>query len=237
MSQVDVVIPAFNAAQYLSEAIQSVLAQGPQLGRIIVVDDGSTDGTAELVHNFAGPIELVSEPHRGAGAARNAGVRRCSAEFLAFLDADDRWLPGKLAIQVAALNADRTFDFAICKIRCFASPELPTDERAGLEHRHAQPLEGWNASALLIRRIAFERVGSVHEDLRVGEMIDWFNRARLLGLRAAIVDETLIERRLHRRNTTREQIGSYRDYALAAKRHLDRLRAVQAGKAAANGEP
>jgi glycosyltransferase involved in cell wall biosynthesis len=224
VNAIDVVIPAFNAARYLDEALVSVLSQDHAANRIIVIDDGSTDGTAEAASRFGAPVELARRDNGGAGAARNAGIARSTASFVAFLDADDRWIARKLTLQLAALNADPSIDMVLCLVRAFASPELPEAERAALEAQHPRPFEGWFPGAILIRRTSFDRVGPFAEDLGVAEAVDWFNRARRAGLRHVTVSEVLLERRLHRHNTTRLHAADRRDYLVAAKRHVDRLR-------------
>ncbi len=94
---VDVVIPVFNGRETIVSAIESVLTgQGASVRRIIVVDDGSQDGTAERVRSLGSPlIELVCTPNQGVARARNLGIEKASAEWVAFLDADDVWMPGK----------------------------------------------------------------------------------------------------------------------------------------------
>jgi glycosyltransferase involved in cell wall biosynthesis len=99
MNAIDVVIPAFNAARYLGEALASVLSQDRAAHRIIVVDDGSTDGTADVAAKFGAPVEITRRSNGGAAAARNAGIARSDAAVVAFLDADDRWIAHKLARQ------------------------------------------------------------------------------------------------------------------------------------------
>src|SRR5271154_2282442 len=101
MPKVDVIIPAYNAAKYLAAAIESVIAQTFEDWRILLVDDGSTDNTAEVVAPFLerlGPkLRFIRQPNSGVSAARNTAIRNASAEFLALLDADDVWLPCRLA--------------------------------------------------------------------------------------------------------------------------------------------
>ncbi len=99
---VDVVIPVFNGRETIVSAIESVLTgQGAYVRRIIVVDDGSQDGTAERVRSLGSPlIELVCTPNQGVARARNLGIEKASAEWVAFLDADDVWMPGKLEAQL-----------------------------------------------------------------------------------------------------------------------------------------
>lgn len=99
---VDVIIPVFNGRKTILAAIKSVLdGQGDSVHRIIVVDDGSQDNTADLVRSLSSPlIELVITPNQGVARARNLGIEIASAEWIAFLDADDVWMPGKLEAQL-----------------------------------------------------------------------------------------------------------------------------------------
>ncbi|MGH7934659.1 MAG: glycosyltransferase family 2 protein, partial [Candidatus Binataceae bacterium] len=102
------IIPVFNGAVTIAQAIDSVLAQEFDGGvELIVVDDGSTDDTAEIVGGYGARITLVESGGRGPAAARNIGVAVSRGEYVAFLDADDTWLPGKLARMVPALARDR----------------------------------------------------------------------------------------------------------------------------------
>jgi glycosyltransferase involved in cell wall biosynthesis len=225
VTRVDVVIPAYNAQAYLGEALDSVLAQGSLVGKVIVVDDGSSDATAAVAAARGAPIELVQlSVNRGIPVARNAGLARCNADFVAFLDADDRWLPGKLDAQIAALTAMQEVALAICLVRTFADPALPDAERAALLAQQPAEIEGWMPSALVARRSLFVQAGVFAEDLRVGETIDWFSRVRAHG--HVIVPQVLVERRMHRNNTTRLAEAARHDYLRAAHRHLVRQRAM-----------
>jgi glycosyltransferase involved in cell wall biosynthesis len=227
VQDVDVVIPVFNCAQYLAEAIENVLGQTTRVRRVVVVDDGSTDASVAIASRFGAQVEVLRRPHLGIGAARNAGVEHCDSSYLAFLDADDRWHPHKIERQMAALAEDCTLDFVLCRMRAFASPELPADVRIALEAQQPEPVDAWVAGALLIRRAAFDRVGLLATDLGVGEMIDWFDRARHMHLRWSILAEDFLQRRLHRHNTTRLASAARSGYLHVAKRHLDRIRTAR----------
>ncbi len=223
MSNVDVVIPAFNAALHLHEAIASVVNQTHAVGRVIVVDDASTDATAKIARGYGAPVELITLAlNAGAGTARNAGIAATGAAYIAFLDADDRWTRDKLAIQCAALDADPTAMFALCRAREFASDELEADEHAALVRRDTTLYEGWLPSALVVRREIFARIGGFAEDLRIGEAVEWFVRARELP--HVHVDAICVERRLHGANSTRDATTG-RAYLEAVRRHLARRRA------------
>lgn len=99
--QVSVIIPTYNCEQYLAEAINSVLAQTYQNFEIIVVDDGSTDQTAKLLQSYGNRIRAIHQQNQGVALARNHGIQQAQGEWIAFLDADDIFLPNKLAAQIA----------------------------------------------------------------------------------------------------------------------------------------
>jgi glycosyltransferase involved in cell wall biosynthesis len=100
MPAISVIIPAYNSERFISEALQSALNQSFQDFEIIVVDDGSTDRSREIIESFNGPITYHYQPNRGAAAARNLGLSAAKADWVAFLDADDVWYPHKLAVQM-----------------------------------------------------------------------------------------------------------------------------------------
>ena len=101
---ISVVIPAYNAEQYVGRAIESVLKQTRPAEEVIVVDDGSTDGTAAAVEAYAPKVRLITQANEGASGARNTGIKAAQSEWIAFLDADDQWLPEKLKVQMAHLR-------------------------------------------------------------------------------------------------------------------------------------
>lgn len=105
MARVSVVIPTYNCAQYLRAAVDSVLAQHHKDFEVIVVDDGSTDGTEEALADYQGKLRYVRTDNAGVAAARNRGLTEAAGDFVAFLDADDWWDPWKLTVQLAALAA------------------------------------------------------------------------------------------------------------------------------------
>jgi len=173
---VSVVIPTYNQGSLLPEAIASVRAQKWPDVEIIVVDDGSTDDTKQVLDQLAtaGDLRWFRQSNAGAAAARNRGIQAATGEWIAFLDADDIWLPPKLAIQFEQLKKHRAdFSFTDSRLRFANGHEsdlcCPIFERP-LFH---QLLTGnlFGTPTVILRKSCFERVGLFDEQLRTGE--DW----------------------------------------------------------------
>jgi len=220
---VSAIIPAWNAERYLAEALASVTAQSLAPREIIVVDDGSTDGTAAIAAATPG-VRVIGIDHGGIGAARNAGVGEAAGELLAFLDADDRWSPDKLALQARVLVDDPRVDMVLGHIQQFLSPDLDEGRRGQWRcPEHPQP--GLSAGTMLIRAAAFRRVGPFNPALAVGEFIDWYARASEVGLRGHMIPQVVLHRRVHGGNTVLRERGKQSDYLRVVKAALDRRRA------------
>lgn len=220
-AEISVVIPARNAARTLPDTLASIRAQSLSPGEVIVADDGSQDDTAALA--AAAGARVLRLPPGGPSRAVNAGVAAAQGALLAFCDADDLWLPEKLARQTAALAATGAPAAALCHVEAFPCPSLSAAERQRLlVPPGAQP--GWMRSCLLIGRAAFERVGPLEESLTMGEMIDWFDRARLAGVEFALLPETLVRRRLHPGSHSHAAGGRHARYLEMARRALARRR-------------
>lgn len=220
LPRVSCIVPVHNGAEFVSQAIASILAQHGAELELIVVDDGSTDGSGDVAETFAGVI-VHRQPQGGVAAARNAGLALASGEFIAFLDADDLWLPGKLAAQFAAIG---DADFAITNVRHVKTgPDgrLPPDQGVSTgEEKLGQLMQ-----CLLARRSAFDRVGPLDTRTTTRADQDWFLRATEAGLRHVVVDDVLTIRRIHGGNHSLRYGHHVPDDFLAiAKRALDRKR-------------
>lgn len=193
--KISVMIPVYNGELFLAEAIRSVLAQTLPPDEIIVVDDGSTDASAEIVRSFS-RVQLVRREHSGLAATLNAGVRQAAGAYLAFLDADDRWLPEKLALQVAAFTQERSLDMVFGYGRRFRVVEAE-----GLYREDAlDVLPGVAKSGLLVTRSAFKRVGWFIESPEEHDFLNWYARACAAGLNMQILPQVIFERRIHEAN-------------------------------------
>lgn len=225
---VSVIIPTFNRESYLKEAIFSVLNQTLLPSEIIVVDDGSTDNTAEIVKQFPS-VRYYCQAKCGAAAARNQGVELAQGNFLAFLDSDDLWDKDKLAWQLSAFEANPDLDAVFGHIQQFHSPELDEIARRKIKIP-VEVMPGYHVGTMMIRREAFLRVGFFDTELRVGEFIAWYIRAADMGLKTIMLPEVVMHRRLHDTNLGISQRVARTDFARILKASLDRKRAVGQAK-------
>jgi glycosyltransferase involved in cell wall biosynthesis len=224
---VSVIIPVYNCEQYLAEAIDSVLAQTYHSIEIIVIDDGSTDGSSGVARRFAS-VQYCFQQQGGIGAARNLGIESAHGSFLAFLDADDRWVENKLELQMKVLDQIPELDFVLGQARQLHSAEWGK----GIREKSCpkdQLMPGYVAGTMLIRRDSFQRVGRFKTDCQVGEFMDWCLRARESDLIMKMLPELVLWRRLHQTNQGILQRKARTDYASVLKASLDRRRAA-AGK-------
>ena len=206
---VSCVVPVFNGERYLALAIESVLAQTYPNLEVIVVDDGSSDGSPEIARSFGDRVTCLPQDHRGASVARNTGVQYASGTFVGFLDADDLWEPTKTARQVERLSSDLDIEYCITLMENFWSPDVPEDRRHDSVPRPSGPYEGFSPITLLARKALFEVV-PFDPGVRLVEDWDWFLRAHERDTRWALVPEVLARRRIHDSNQTRDQAAASR---------------------------
>jgi glycosyltransferase involved in cell wall biosynthesis len=221
---VSVIIPVLNGEAYLGEAIESVVRQSWTHTEMIVIDDGSTDGTADLVRWEFPQARYFHQAHAGIGAARNHGIDRAGGDFIAFLDADDYWMEHKLARQIQVFAEQPGTEMVFAHIKQFISPELNDADRARLRCPE-EPMPAELPATMLCRPEVFARVGPFETRWKVGQDVSWIARARELRLNTVMVEEVLYMRRLHKRNngnTTSEDFG---DRLKIIKAMLDRRRA------------
>jgi glycosyltransferase involved in cell wall biosynthesis len=216
-------IPVHNGEAYLAQAIESVLGQGRACEQVIVVDNDSTDRSAEIALGFGSAVEVVFEPRRGIGPARNAALRAARGDYVAFLDADDLWDEAKTGLQLAAFEADPELQLVFGQVRQFVSPDLGAEEARGLSVP-ADPQPGLYIGAMLASRTAIETVGAWPEEVRVSDGLTFLLRARELGLKQAMLAETVTLRRVHGGNHSLLNRGERTEFARLLKRSLDRRR-------------
>lgn len=219
---VSVIIPAFNAARFLPWALASVAEQNYPTDRIetIVIDDGSNDDTLAIARTFEDHLpglQIFSQPNQGVSAARNLGILVSSGELIAFLDADDRWLPDKVAAQVEVFQAEPTVGLVHCGFDFVdqdgaALPDWPRRSRLDQGDVLLEFLCDFFliTSAVMVSRTVLDHVGGFDESMKVGEDNELFLRivsAFLVGC----APQTLLER------TVRPDSLSRQDFDLDAR--------------------
>jgi glycosyltransferase involved in cell wall biosynthesis len=181
LPQISVIIPTYNRATLLQEAIDSVLAQTYQDFELLVVDDGSTDQTNELVTEYGERITYIFQENRGVSSARNLGIQSSTGQFIAFLDSDDLWLPEKLEQQVAIM--EHHSDLQLCHTEEIwirrgvrVNPKKKHKKYSGYIFPYCLPLCVISPSSVMIRRTLFAKVGYFDEHLPACEDYDLWLR-------------------------------------------------------------
>jgi len=195
---VSVVIPAYNAAHFIRTAVDSVLAQTWPHREVLVIDDGSTDDTTRALQAYGEAIRIISKPNGGLSSARNRGIQEARGKYVAFLDADDHWLPEKLARQVEVMEGNPQVGF------CSTATQVEAPDGEKLNNWPCPILQGslletlflqngaipGSGSGVMIRRHLFEEIGLFDESLKSLEDIDmWMRLAAVTSYRC--IDEAL----------------------------------------------
>ncbi len=178
---VSVIIPSFNRGWVVAEAVESVIAQDYHPLEIIVVDDGSTDDTGEKLMPFREKIILLEQENRGVSAARNAGIKAAGGEFIAFLDSDDLWMPGKISCQINFFNDNP--DAMICQTEEIwirngkrVNPKKKHKKLSGMIFEPSLNLCLVSPSAVMMKKSLFKIKGNFDEDLPACEDYDLWLR-------------------------------------------------------------
>jgi glycosyltransferase involved in cell wall biosynthesis len=236
---ISVIIPTYNRRDYLTDAIDSVLSQQTGNIEIIVVDDGSTDGTADALRPYSGSIKYVYQENRGGSSARNRGVNVASGELLAFLDSDDLWLPGKLKAQSGLDFSENLLSFHGVEWFVGCKQDLPLLKRSeNVKWPRCRPdgfvndpvldvAQGryFTLVTLLCSKSVFQKVGFFDEDLTYGEDEDWFSRASSI-MKFHYIPETFVKIRYHSNQMQSESEKTLRSLIKVFERMRARTRGV-----------
>ena len=188
------VIPVFDGERLLPEAIESVLAQSLPAAEIVVVDDGSADGSANVAEAFGPPVRVLRRPHRGVAAARNAGVELSAGDLIALQDADDLMKPDRLELQAAALGQASAPALTLGRAEIRGEDDFAPP--SWLEWAYANS-DRYTPATLIATRSAMQLVGPFDETMRRGSDTDWLLRALEAGVRPVMMEEDVIVRRFH----------------------------------------
>ena len=220
--KISVIIPVHNGEKYLDKAIQSILNQKHPALEILVIDNASTDSTADIARAYPA-VRYFYLNEKGLPKALNQGVEQSKGLFLTFLDADDLWKEGKLDIQLQTFRDDHELDMVFGHIEQFVSPDLPREKREQLSIRD-KLLPGFAKTTLMIKRKSFLRVGLFDSSIVVSEFLEWYMRAKDMNLRMTLLPQVLARRRIHTNNMGFSERENRIDYVRVLKQGLDRRR-------------
>ena len=203
---ISVIMAVYNGEKYINEALCSIVNQSYQNIEVIVIDDGSTDKTADIIKSFSFPIIYHYQPNKGLANAQNTGIQMAKGDYFSFLDADDSWILDKTLLQLNTLNNNPDYDMVFGYTQQFHSPELPDAFKEKI-HCPKKPMPGLSANAMLIKRESFLRVGLFDTKWRKGPFVDWYARSQETNLNYHVLPQIVFKRRLHDSN-----LGLQRNY-------------------------
>lgn len=219
---VTVVVPAYRAAATIADTVASLIGQTVGTPRIVVVDDGSDDGTAAVAQ--AAGAEVIRRANGGPGAARNTGVCAVHSPFLAFCDADDRWPTDRLEFDLDHFARHAETELLLGRTR------FDADDDSLLEGMHFDGADRATLiphfGALTMRRASFDAVGPIDETVDNYEDYDWFLLARERRVRLVAHDRVVLHRRMHRGSTSQVNPGTARDLLSTLQRSVRRRRSA-----------
>lgn len=226
--QVSIILSVRNGENYLQEAIESVLDQTYQNKEILVVNDGSTDRTEQILQKFEGKIQFFYQEHKGLGAGRNRGIQAAKGNYYAFLDHDDLWMRDKLTWQMDVMKREKEVDPLIFShLQQFICSSLTEEEKKKLLVDESI-LPGYLAGTLLISKTRFHQIGFFTEKIEVGEFIEWYLRAQEARVPVKMIPEVTLRRRVHKENMgRRKDLYQQNAYLHILKAALSRKRTVK----------
>ena len=217
--RVSVIIPAYNAEPFVADAVNSILRQGYSNLEIIVVNDGSTDGTAAVLSGFGDAIVAVTQENRGQAAARNVGIRRATGALIGFLDADDLWTDDHVSSMLPYLRDDH-YDFVRGYAQYIRAVGTPEEERS--EKVYLMPL----VASCLYKKSLIDAVGLFDESMRQGEDFDWHVRIAEYGGKEKKIEEVAMLYRRHGANITNSKDSFTNGLLASVRNQLTRSRSA-----------
>ena len=219
---VSVVVPVYNGAQYLSQAVESIRQQAYEPLEIIIVDDGSTDGTAKLCSDLGEAILYVYQQNSGPSAARNRGVQLAHGDVICFLDVDDLWPKDKLKHQLACLMDNPGLEMVMGHVQCLRL--VGYEDGNPRFELFSKPFFTFLFGAVLFKKSVFEKVGLLDERLHTSEDLDWFMRAKESHVVYLTLEQATLFYRIHEDNSVRAQNVRNFNMMKMLKKSLDRRR-------------
>lgn len=217
---VSIIMPAYNAGKYILEALDSAFNQSYSKIEIIVVNDGSTDNTSEILDKIKNKLTLIDSAHLGAAHARNLGIEKANGELIAFLDADDTIEVDKIRLQVAEFTSDSTLDLCYTMFHNFICPTA-SEELKKSRSQDEGSIKGCVCGTTMVKKSSFEKVGYFDTQLKVGEFIKWYSKAMDLGFKIKLIEKDLYYRRSHDNNSSLINRSSFSELTKLLKSRID----------------
>ena len=220
------IVPVHNGEAYIAEAIGSALRQSHQLLEVVVVDDGSTDSSADIARSFGERVVLLSQENSGVSVARNNGVAISRGDLICFLDADDLMHPDRVKLQMDVFTHNPEVEFCDGLVEHFFSAEIALSQQERHRYRNfTKQLVGHHIISWMMHRDCFERVGGFTPGMAYCEDLDFYSRCRDMGCVMYNLVRVISSRRLHDNNVTSFQPAKQTiDMGRFLKAHLDRQR-------------
>lgn len=224
---VSIILPVYNGQKYLSESIESVLNQTYKNFELIIIDDGSTDRSAEIIKSYeSNKIHYIFSVNGGTASARNLGIRSANGSMLAFLDQDDLWIYSKLQKQVQELSNSIGPKVVFGMVQQFLASDLPIEFKNRFRCQQ-NPIPGHMPSAMLIETETFHnKVGFFDLRWKLGEWADWFMRFIQSEIPSVMLPDVVVRRRIHSSNKGVTMSGMRKEYIRLLKAGIDRKRAA-----------
>jgi glycosyltransferase involved in cell wall biosynthesis len=218
---VSVVVPVYEGERYLAECLDSLVAQDHPAMELLVVDDGSTDGSAAIAERYP-QVRLLRREHEGLGATRNAGIDAAAGELIGFCDADDWWKPNKASVQVAHLDAHPRVDIVLCRQDTYFEAGVSQPDWLIPDQRYGD-LDGVSATSGLFRRSVFDHL-RYRTDMATGSDFNLLVQARAAGFGIEVLDESLRVRRIHGDSMSDREGPAFDQMFVTVREHLRRRR-------------
>ena len=219
---VSIIIPAYNCERFIGEAVESVRRQEYEPSEIIIIDDGSTDGTRSCIKSLGEDIRYVYQINRGPAAARNRSIAMAGGDVIAFLDADDYWPANKLKIQMERMNRNPKIEVVLGRIKC-TGLLTEADRKIRFETADNTMISICLGSGIF-RKSVFDKVGLFDESLRHYEDHDWFLRAREKKVSMIILKDISLYNRRNEYSMSRRRTRNDPSMIKILKKSLDRRR-------------
>lgn len=222
-NRVSVIMTVHNGEKYIEESINSILSQTLKVYEIIVINDGSTDATTNILAKFKNEVLVLHQSKSGIAVSWNKGVGESTGNFISFLDADDYWPAYKIERQMKTLQISSASTISFGYVKQFYSPELSKEERA-LKRCPDRPEPGFSSGCMLINKEDFMNVGLFKPKWEKGIFSDWFLRAKDMGMPMHMDESIFLYRRIHLDNHGILKREKYNDYVRMLKESLGRRR-------------